>query len=302
MARDKDRRLFIRLDLDYADHPKIIGLSDAAFRAHITLMLYSRKYETDGIIRNPIANRLGSQWDADVLTELQNNDDESPSLILRDDGDYELHGFSDMQETRAEIRARTEKNRENGAKGGRPRKPKETQSVSESGTGSGSESGTQTKAEIETEIETELEVPKGTSSSEVESLSLRPEVEGLLDLLDEGLRNNGTKIPARTKQNCDAARLLLDRDNYTVAQVEYLIRWSQSDEFWRANIRSMSKLRDKADTLRLQSQRKQGAPQQQSSKSEKAHDFINELTGGGYGREHETVGGDRRSIGAHIEL
>ena len=156
MAIAKDRRLFIRLDLDYADHPKIIGLSDAAFRAHITLMLYSRKYETDGIIRNPIANRLGSQWDADVLTELQNNDDESPSLILRDDGDYELHGFSDMQETRAEIRARTEKNRENGAKGGRPRKPKETQSVSESGTGSGSEPGTQTKAEIETEIETEL--------------------------------------------------------------------------------------------------------------------------------------------------
>lgn len=152
MARDKDTRLFIRLDLDYADHPKIIGLSDAAFRAHVTMMLYSRKYMTDGILPKPVANRLGSQWDTDVLTELQNNDPDAPSLALRDDGSYELHGFADMQETRAEIDARTQRNRANGAKGGRPRKRKETQSVSDSGT----DSGTQTKAETETETETEV--------------------------------------------------------------------------------------------------------------------------------------------------
>ncbi|KAM9867070.1 hypothetical protein ACIFOC_00392 [Leucobacter aridicollis] len=152
MAREKDTRLFIRLDLDYADHPKIIGLSDAAFRAHVTMMLYSRKYMTDGVLPKPVANRLGSQWDTDVLSELQNNDPEAPSLVLREDGSYELHGFTDMQETRAEIDARTARNRENGAKGGRPRKPKETQSV----TGSGGDSGTQTKAETETETETEV--------------------------------------------------------------------------------------------------------------------------------------------------
>lgn len=294
MAADKDRRLFIRLDLDYADHPKIIGLSDAAFRAHITMMLYSRKYETDGILKKPIANRLGSQWDTDVLTELQENDSESPSLILRADGDYELHGFADMQETRAEIRARTERNRQNGARGGRPKKRKETQPVTDSVSGSGSDSGTQKKAEIETEIEIDIEVPKGTSSSEVEPVSVRPEVEALLDLLDEGLRKNGTKIPGRTKQNLDAARLLLDRDGYTVTQVEYLIRWSQADEFWRANIRSMSKLRDKADTLRLQSQRKQ-APQQQS-KSEAAHDFVSRL------EALDAAQGSRPTADDHLEL
>lgn len=294
MAADKDRRLFIRLDLDYADHPKIIGLSDAAFRAHITMMLYSRKYETDGILKKPIANRLGSQWDTDVLTELQENDSESPSLILRADGDYELHGFADMQETRAEIRARTERNRQNGARGGRPKKRKETQPVTDSVSGSGSDSGTQKKAEIETEIEIDIEVPKGTSSSEVETVSVRPEVEALLDLLDEGLRKNGTKIPGRTKQNLDAARLLLDRDGYTVPQVEYLIRWSQADEFWRANIRSMSKLRDKADTLRLQSQRKQ-APQQQS-KSDAAHDFVSRL------EALDAAQGSRPTADDHLEL
>src|SRR5690554_2204758 len=103
----KDKRLFARLDLDYADHPKIMMLSDAAFRAHITLLLYSRKYMTDGVINNRVANRVASQWDTDVLTELTTNDEANPSLIELENGDFYLHGFEDMQETRAEIDART---------------------------------------------------------------------------------------------------------------------------------------------------------------------------------------------------
>lgn len=292
MARAKDNRLFIRLDLDYADHPKIAVLSDAAFRAHVTMMLYARKYETDGVIKNQIANRLGYGSDTDVLSELQNNDPESPSLILRDDGDFELHGFADMQETRAEIRARTERNRQNGAKGGRPRKPKETQSV----TDSGGDSGTQTKAETETETETDIEVPKGTSSSRFHKSQIKPEIFALLELLNEELAKNGTKAPALTKQNADAARLLIERDGYTIPQVEYLIRWSQADEFWRANIRSMSKLREKADTLRLQSQRQAHAQPQQQSRAEQANDFISRL--GAIDAAH----GSGPAVGDHLEL
>lgn len=300
MSREKDTRLFIRLDLDYADHPKIIGLSDAAFRAHVTMMLYSRKYMTDGVLSKPVANRLGSQWDTDVLAELQSNDPHAPSLLCRDDGSYELHGFADMQETRAEIDARTARNRANGAKGGRPKKPKETQSV----TDSGGDSGTQTKAETETETETDIEVPKGTSSSGFDKSQIKPEHFALIELLNEELAKNGSKLPAITKQNADAVRLLIERDGYTPDQVAYLIRWSQADEFWRANIRSMSKLREKADTLRLQSQRKHGEQSRPHlTKSEKAHDFINELIGGGSdGSSAAEVSGGRDGVGPHLEL
>ena len=151
MAKKPD--LFARFALDYADHPKIVALSDAAFRAHVTFILYSRKYKTDGIIKNPVANRLALQWDSDVLSELQINDDESPSLQKLENGDYYITGYEEMQETRAEIEERRRINAENGRKGGRPKgsknKPKETQSVSESLT----ESGTQNKAETETETE-----------------------------------------------------------------------------------------------------------------------------------------------------
>src|SRR5699024_6942691 len=101
MAKKPD--LFAKFSLDYADHPKIVALSDAAFRAHVTFILYSRKYQTDGIIKNLVANRMGLQWETDVISELQNNDDEDPSLIQLDNGDYYISGYSEMQETRAEI-------------------------------------------------------------------------------------------------------------------------------------------------------------------------------------------------------
>ena len=41
----------------------------------------------------------------------------------------------------------------------------------------------------------------------------------------------------------------------TQEQVSAAIRWCQSDEFWRSNILSMSKLRDKYEQLRLQASR-----------------------------------------------
>ena len=153
----KDKRLFARLDLDYADHPKIAGLSDAAFRAHIELILYARKYETDGLIGNRHANRVGSRWDSEVITELLSNDPDTPSLCRLVSGDFLLHGFTDMQESKAEITARKQKNAENGRRGGRP---KQTQSVSDSVSHSLTQSGTQIKAETETETET-LTTPKG---------------------------------------------------------------------------------------------------------------------------------------------
>lgn len=166
MLAQKDSRLFARLDLDYADHPKIMMLSDAAFRAHVTLLLYSRKYMTDGVIGNRVANRVASAWDTDVLTELQTNDESNPSLFRLESGDYYLHGYEDMQETRAEIEARTSRNSRNGARGGRPRK---TQSVTESLT----QSGTQKKAETETETETEVSSKELTTRvREVESVDL----------------------------------------------------------------------------------------------------------------------------------
>ena len=99
------------------------------------------------------------------------------------------------------------------------------------------------------------------SSSEVADATLRPEIEELLDYLDARIEANGAKVPTRSKKNRDAARLLLDKDERTMAQVKAAIDYATSDEFWRSNILSMSKLREKYDTLRMRAAQKRPGQQ-----------------------------------------
>lgn len=90
---------------------------------------------------------------------------------------------------------------------------------------------------------------KKDSLSEVADATPRPEILDVLDYLDSGLAFNGFKKPARTKKNQDAIRLLIDRDGFTPEQIKYIIEWTCNDEFWRPNVLSASKLREKFPQL-----------------------------------------------------
>lgn len=68
---------------------------------------------------------------------------------------------------------------------------------------------------------------------------------------------NGSKRPTITQKWLDAARLLIDNDGRTEEQVTIAIDWCQDSEFWRGNILSMPKLREKYDQLRMQAMRDQ---------------------------------------------
>ena len=78
-----------------------------------------------------------------------------------------------------------------------------------------------------------------------------PEAERLCFLLAGLVEANGAKRPAVTKAWLDAARLLLEGDGRPFDEAERLLRWCQADPFWRANILSLPKFRDKYDQLRL---------------------------------------------------
>lgn len=62
----------------------------------------------------------------------------------------------------------------------------------------------------------------------------------------------GNKKPSITKAWRNDARLMLDSDDRPLAEVLDLIAWTTDHKFWRSNIRSVPKLREKYDTLRLQ--------------------------------------------------
>ncbi|MFE2407028.1 hypothetical protein ACFXDE_01655 [Kitasatospora sp. NPDC059408] len=85
----------------------------------------------------------------------------------------------------------------------------------------------------------------------------RPDVEEACTLLADLVAANGTKRPNITKRWRDAARLLIDTDKVSLTDVLGAIRWSQNDEFWRSNILSMPKLRQKYPQLRLRAQAQQ---------------------------------------------
>jgi len=79
----------------------------------------------------------------------------------------------------------------------------------------------------------------------------RADVNQLCEHLAEWIFDNGSKRPNITNAWRTDARLLLDKDGRELATALRLIDWCQKDSFWKANILSMPKFRNKYDQLRL---------------------------------------------------
>lgn len=90
-----------------------------------------------------------------------------------------------------------------------------------------------------------------TTAAAVEAMMARPELVKVCDHLAARLRERDVRVvDPHSKTWLDAARLLIDLDKRTEAQVHNMIEWSQADEFWRGVIHSMPNLRDKYDRMR----------------------------------------------------
>ena len=162
MARLKGQ-LFARLALDYFDHPKIAALSPEAIVAHLQMVVYARKYGTNGEIPMAIAMRFASQ----ALNELASNDPDNPSIIINDDGTVTIHGYADMQETAEQVQARRQARAEAGRRGAESRWSKDGRSHGKSHGNSHSKShgkrDGKTMAETETETETDIRASQASA-------------------------------------------------------------------------------------------------------------------------------------------
>ena len=86
---------------------------------------------------------------------------------------------------------------------------------------------------------------------------LKQEFFDLVDLLIEKMLENdpNAKVPDTEKKREDWAhdfRLLIEKDNRQIQEVREILVWSQRDSFWKSNIHSAGKFREKFPKLRLQ--------------------------------------------------
>lgn len=82
----------------------------------------------------------------------------------------------------------------------------------------------------------------------------RDDVERVCQHLVERIVQNGSRRPKITADWRKAARLLIDKDGRTEQEVHSAINWCQNDSFWKSNILSMPKLREKYDQMRLKAE------------------------------------------------
>jgi hypothetical protein len=58
---------WFRLHVGFSQHPKIAGLSDKAFRAHVAAMEWTTQYETDGDLEPGVTSALPSAVRAELV-------------------------------------------------------------------------------------------------------------------------------------------------------------------------------------------------------------------------------------------
>ena len=99
---------------------------------------------------------------------------------------------------------------------------------------------------VSTYIEEDIRITK-------EPRTFGSEIIQLSNLLADLIESNGIKRPSVNDGWHKDLYLLHTRDNYSYEQIEFVIRWSQNDSFWRSNVLSPKKLRKQFGALLLQS-------------------------------------------------
>lgn len=241
MARDD--RTYITVHDGMPEHPKVEALSDRAFRVLVDLWCWCSRHLNDGVI--PEAVWLKRTGTSKVRKELL------AALVDVVDGEYVMHDYLEHQRSRAQVEALKAKRAEAGRKGGRARAANQA-SAEASASPNGKQSGTKIQPPTETDTDN-----SGTTFLRTSDGPPREDVERVCQHLADAIEANGSKRPHVSERWRTEARRLIDIDGRTPDQIIRAIDWCQSDTFWRANVLSMPKLREKYDQLRLAAEREQ---------------------------------------------
>ena len=91
------------IDDRFPSHPKIGGLTDGAFRLHVSGICYSSQYLTDGLIPATAVPSLMLRYKSRFLDELVQR-----GLWYQQNGSYQIHDYLQWNKSKAEIREKRE--------------------------------------------------------------------------------------------------------------------------------------------------------------------------------------------------
>lgn len=103
-------------DDNFADHPKVLGLSDGAFRLHTSGILYCARYLTDGDVPQAQVPKLTPNYRPAHLKELV-----TEGLWVKGTGHYNIHDYLDWNRSRAQVLSERARKSEAGKRGARKR-------------------------------------------------------------------------------------------------------------------------------------------------------------------------------------
>lgn len=155
-----DSRTYIKLHDGMPDHPKVVGLSDSAFRLYVETLCWCSRHLTDGVVPTAAMRKLGTPR---AIKELA-----TAGLIEVDGPHWAVHDYLQHQRSAAEVDEIRRKKQEAGRKGGKTRAANQAndkqvleQKPSES------QADAQAKSNTETETETEQPPPVVVSGGDV---------------------------------------------------------------------------------------------------------------------------------------
>lgn len=259
----KDQRGWSPVDFGYLDNPKMLEVLDhspIAALMHLASILYCAQHLTDGHITPGIARRKvgGTKDDEQTLIDAgmwHTEGHTCPDCEQPEPRKVYVHNFLEHNRTAEKAKRRSEA----ASKAARA-KWDANRNADRTADGMRNALPIAMRSDENRNAEREREREKDTPSSGTADAAPRPDVESLCQRLADHIVNNGGKQPNITKRWRDDARLLLDRDGRDHTEAMRVLDWSQASTFWKANILSMPKFREKYDQLRLQAEADQ--PQQ----------------------------------------
>jgi hypothetical protein len=105
-----------KFDDNFADHPKVVALSDGAFRLHATGIIYCARYLTDGEVPVGQVPRLTPHYNPSHLRELV-----VAGLWKAEGAVYLIHDYTQWNTPRAKVLAAKKARSEGGRKGAKRR-------------------------------------------------------------------------------------------------------------------------------------------------------------------------------------